>query len=128
MLVWVMLGSALGGVARLWMVNRVSHYLGTDFPWGTLVVNTSGALLIGLVTGTFFGQLWPEENLAWQFFVMGVLGSYTTVSSFSLQTLSLLRDNLLAQAIGNIIASFLLCLTLVTLGFLFGLWLQGGLS
>lgn len=125
MLLLIMAGSALGGVTRLWIVNRVSHQLSSTFPWGTLVVNTSGALLIGLVAGSFYGQLWPSENPGWHFFVWGLLGSYTTVSSFSLQTLLLLQQNRMHQAAANILASFSLCLLLVSGGFLFGLWIKG---
>src|SRR6516164_9626703 len=89
----VALGSVLGAIARYFVSGFVARRVGETFPWGTLIINVSGAFLIGL-----FGGL--AENSAsifaspgpWLFAVTGFLGAYTTVSSFSLQTLTLARD------------------------------------
>src|SRR5271168_415160 len=92
-LVSVILGSALGGIARYFVSGFVARRVGETFPWGTLIINVSGALVIGI-----FGAL-AEDNTsllaipdAWLFAVTGFLGCYTTVSSFSLQTLTLARN------------------------------------
>jgi fluoride exporter len=114
----VMIGSALGGVARYFISGFVARRVGETFPWGTLFINVSGAFLIGV-----FGAM-AEDNTSllaspdsWLFAVTGFLGCYTTVSSFSLQSLSLARDGEGARAAGYVAISVALCLAAVTLGF-----------
>ena len=116
----VMLGGALGGVARVLLNETVTRLLGSDFPWGTLVVNVSGALLIGgLAAIAMVGNtLLPPT--AWAFFAIGVLGSYTTVSSFSLQTLTLLQRGARGTALANVLLSVCLCVGAAALGFAVG--------
>ena len=114
----VMIGSALGGVARYFISGFVARRVGETFPWGTLFINVSGAFLIGV-----FGAM-AEDNSSllaspdsWLFAVTGFLGCYTTVSSFSLQSLSLARDGEGGRAAGYVAISVGLCLAAVTLGF-----------
>ena len=115
----VVLGSALGGTARYFLSGVVARRVGETFPWGTLVVNVSGAFLIGV-----FGSLARDSAslLAspnpWLFAVTGFLGCYTTVSSFSLQTLTLARSGEPLAALGNVAFSVGLCLAAVSCGFL----------
>ena len=109
-LLWVMTGSALGAMARLWLVQSLQKKAGHDFPWGTLAVNVSGALLIGLLAGGVVPQLTSATQPGWPLLAIGVLGSYTTVSSFSLQTLALWQAGHPRQACLNVLASMLLCL------------------
>lgn len=114
---WIAVGSALGGVARYACSGLIANSVGDTFPWGTLVVNVVGSFVIG-----FFNTLTgPDGRLlvgttARQFVMVGVCGGYTTFSSFSLQTLALVREGELVRAIGNINASLLLCLVAVWLG------------
>ena len=103
---WVMLGSALGGSIRFLLSGLVARHVGETFPWGTMTVNVTGSFLIGLVAAS--GVL--GGDLAWQFAVVGLLGSYTTVSSFSLQTLAMLREGATRRAAANIVLSLALCL------------------
>lgn len=110
-------GSAVGGVARYGLSGWVAAHAGETFPWGTLAVNVSGSLLIGLIAGlnaadgrTLLQPTWRE------FLIAGVCGGYTTFSAFSLQTLNLLRAGDLRRAGGNAILSVLLCLAAVWLG------------
>jgi CrcB protein len=110
-LLWVALGGVLGGTMRYFVSGLVARKIGETFPWGTLVVNATGAFAIGLV-----GSSLLQMPALWQFAVVGLLGSYTTVSSFSLQTLALARDGELLRASGNVVLSLLLCLSAVTLG------------
>ena len=124
----VVVGGAIGGVARFWLSGIVARRYGETFPWGTLVVNVSGAAAIGVLAGIL---LVPETHAvnrlpAWSGLVIGVLGSYTTVSSFSLQTLALLRANQPGQALVNIVASLALCLTAAALGYAGVLRFGGG--
>ena len=114
----VIIGSALGGVARYFISGFVARRVGETFPWGTLFINVSGAFLIGV-----FGAM-AEDNTSllaspdsWLFAVTGFLGCYTTVSSFSLQSLSLARDGEGVRAAGYVAISVALCLAAVTLGF-----------
>jgi fluoride exporter len=116
---WVMLGSALGGGARFWCSRFAAHHFGEAFPWGTLIVNVLGSFIIG-----FFASLTePDRPLfvpaeARLFVMVGLCGGYTTFSSFSLQTLTLIRDGEMGRAGANIGLSFLLCLLSVWLGHL----------
>ncbi|MFO7479118.1 MAG: fluoride efflux transporter CrcB, partial [Methyloceanibacter sp.] len=109
--VWIAAGSALGGVARYWLSGVVARLFGETFPWGTLLVNVSGSLLIGVIAaltapeGRFF--VGSTSRLA---LMAGLLGGYTTFSSFSLQTLALLQDGDWWRAGANIVLSVLLCL------------------
>ncbi len=118
------LGSALGGIARYFLSGFIARRVGETFPWGTLVVNVSGALLIGI-----FGALARDSSSIfasanpWLFAVTGFLGCYTTVSSFSLQTLALARDGESGRAAGYVALSVALSLCAATLGFaLVDLW------
>ncbi len=113
-------GGALGSVARYWLSGAVAQRFGETFPWGTILVNISGSLVIG-----FFATLTGPEgrwlvNPAFrqQFFMLGLCGGYTTFSSFSLQTLNLLEDGQGLAAGANVVLSVVLCLAAVWLGHL----------
>ncbi len=114
----VALGSVLGGMARYFISGFVARRVGETFPWGTLFINVSGAFLIGIL-----GALAQDENSIfasadpWLFGVTGFLGCYTTVSSFSLQSLSLAREGERSRAAGYVGLSVVLCLLAVSLGF-----------
>lgn len=106
-LVVIVLGGALGGVARFWVSGVVGRAIGETFPWGTLAVNVSGALCIGILAAV----LLPGGQVSlWAALVVGVLGSYTTVSSFSLQTLALVREGEWRYAAWNVLGSVTACL------------------
>ena len=120
---WVALGGALGSVARFALNDVVSDKFGSTFPWGTLAVNVSGSLLIGVFAGLAVpeGRLDPAaRQFTTQFLMIGVCGGYTTFSSFSLQTLNLLREREWLYAGGNALLSVVLCLIAVWLGFMLG--------
>jgi CrcB protein len=114
---WIAAGSALGGAGRYWLALAMVRLTGPEFPWGTILINILGSFVIG-----FFGTLTatggrvavPPEARA--FVMVGLCGGFTTFSSFSLQTLDLLRDGRTAQALGNIGLSVLLCLVAVAAG------------
>lgn len=116
----VAVGGAIGGVLRYWISECVSRRMGESFPWGTLVVNVSGAALIGVVAGIAVAQEWPVsgETTLWALLVVGLLGSYTTVSAFSHQTLSLLHRGEPGRAAVNMAASVGLCLGAVAAAYL----------
>ncbi len=114
---FVAAGGAIGSVLRYWLSGLIANAIGQTFPWGTLVINVTGSIAIGLfatMTGPDGRIMVPSE---WrQFFMIGICGGYTTFSSFSLQTLSLAQDGEFLQAGGNILLSVILCLAGVWLG------------
>jgi CrcB protein len=114
---WIAIGSALGGVSRFALSGYVAQHFGETFPWGTLVINVTGSLVIGFfATLTAPDGRWVVSPEGRQFFMVGICGGYTTFSSFSLQTLSLAREGDWLRAGGNIAGSFVLCLLAVWLG------------
>ena len=122
---WVALGSILGGTARFWLSGFVARRIGETFPWGTVVVNVCGAFLLGILAASAASHGIFAAEKAWQFAAIGILGTYTTVSSFSLQTLALARDGEMMRAAGNMALSLSLCLLAVTGGFAAGLHVLG---
>lgn len=114
---WIGLGSALGGMARYWCSGVVARLIGEAFPWGTIAVNVIGCLAIGYIAALIS----PDSRFvvasdARSFLMIGVLGGYTTFSSFSLQTLNLARDGEWMWAAANIVFSVALCLMAVWAG------------
>jgi CrcB protein len=114
---WVAVGGAIGSMARLWLGVKVTLLTGLAFPWGTILVNIIGSLVIGFVatlTGPNGRVVVPVNAQA--FVMVGLCGGFTTFSAFSLQTLELARDGRLMHAGANIMLSVVLCLTAVALG------------
>ena len=106
-LLLIAVGGALGSVARYLCVEWVQSRFpaGTGFPWGTLFVNVAGSFVIGLLAGLDLGPRGELSLLARQFLMVGVLGGYTTFSSFSLQTLLLLRSDDVWLGVLNVLVS-----------------------
>ena len=113
------LGGALGGILRYQISGLMARLLGEAFPWGTLTVNITGSLLIGLLASLVIAGTLPGGSLA-VLLMVGLCGSYTTVSSFSLQTLTLWQHGYKKTASINVLISALTCLVAVTLGVLLG--------
>jgi CrcB protein len=110
-------------MGRLWLNGVVVRRMGESFPWGTLLVNISGSVVIGFLAALIGtgSRLNPKLHpFVLQFFMIGICGGYTTFSSFSLQTLQLLRDGHLLHASLNVVLSVVLCLVGVWLGFVVG--------
>ena len=122
----VMLGGAFGTLAR-YLVSWLALPISGQLPWGTIIINVTGSLLIG-----FFGTLtlahgrYPVSEALRLFVMIGICGGYTTFSSFSLQTLDLLRSGAIVRAAVNIAASVALCTMAVAAGHLIASWLNRG--
>src|SRR4026208_2235066 len=103
---WIAVGSAPGGGARVWGSGVAARHFGETFPWGTIIVNVAGCFIIG-----FFATLTGPDGRVMarteprQFVRVGICGGYTTFSSFSLQTLELVREGEMLRAGGNIALS-----------------------
>ena len=114
----VALGGALGTLAR-YLISLAALPISEKLPWGTIGINITGSLLIG-----FFGTLtlahgrYPVSENIRLFVMVGFCGGYTTFSSFSLQTLDLIRNGTMARAGVNIAASVILCIAAVAIGHL----------
>jgi CrcB protein len=115
---WIALGSALGGAGRYWCSGLVARHFGETLPWGTLVVNVLGSFVVG------FADALLASTPARQLVMSGLCGGYTTFSSFSLQTLGLVRDGKWVGAGANIGASVVTCLLSVWLGHIAGVALN----
>ena len=118
---WVALGGALGSVARYACSTAAARWLGAGFPYGTLFVNVAGSFAIGLLAALVSSDGRPVLGIdARAFVLVGVLGGFTTFSSFSLETLELARGGALGAAGANVALSVVLCLVGAWLGFAAG--------
>jgi CrcB protein len=115
MLLYVALGSAIGGVSRYLLGGLVQRMLDTTFPAGTLLVNVTGSFLLGGIIRYALEtpSLTPEIRA---FLTIGVCGGYTTFSTFSYETMALLEDGEWARAGVYITASVILSLIATFLG------------
>jgi CrcB protein len=117
---WVALGSALGGLARYWLVLATFPLFGPVFPWATVLINVLGSFVIGLFGALTMEGRWAVPAEIRAFVMVGLCGGFTTFSAFSLQTLELLQKGRVELALANIGVSVLLCLGAVTLGYWLG--------
>ena len=120
-LVFVGLGGALGAIARH-VLNHVVHQrmLTSTFPLGIFLANVLGSFVIGLLAGAISSGRFHLPYQARTFLIVGVLGGFTTFSSFSLDTLALVRDGHQAQAFWNVLGQVSLSLLGVWVGFRLG--------
>jgi len=118
-LILIAMGGALGAVLRYGASLSVYSLLGRGFPYGTLFVNVSGSLLMGLLSVIMLERfnIDPEWRAA---VLVGVLGSFTTFSTFSIETLNLLEQGDVMRATANIVLSVLVCLVAVWFGVIIG--------
>ena len=108
-------GGALGALMRYWVSTGIYTLAGREFPWGTLVVNVAGSLLMG------FLYIWLLERVAqtveWRaFLLIGLLGAFTTFSTFSIETLNLVEQGQHIRALLNSVGSIVLCVGAAWLG------------
>lgn len=112
-------GGALGAVLRFAMSNTIYRILGREFPYGTLAVNVLGSLLMGFLFVVLVERL--ALSAEWRAaLLIGLLGAFTTFSTFSFETLALFESGQLFKAFLNIILSVCLCLAATWLGLSLG--------
>ena len=107
-------GGALGAVARYLVANVVAQRVGVEWPWGTLLINLSGCLLISLFLGAGSGRI-ADSNLRY-LLPIGFVGAYTTFSTYEFETHRLAQVGQVPGAIGYVIASNVLGFAAVLLG------------
>lgn len=120
----VAVGGAIGSVARFWVGGLITERLtGRIFPWNTLCVNISGSFIIGILGALTLAE--GRVPSTWRpfvvnFLMVGFCGGYTTFSSFSLQTLTLIHDGEWLFATMNVLSSVVACMLGVWLGYIAG--------
>lgn len=122
----IMAGGALGTLAR-YSASLLTAPISRDLPWGTIIINIAGSFIIGFI-GTLtlaHGRFPASENMR-LFVMVGICGGFTTFSSFSLQTLDLIRNGAILRAGINIVASVVLCVVAVAIGHIVAAQLNGG--
>lgn len=115
-LLLVGLGGFAGTVARYWLSGVIARRYGETFPYGTLAVNALGCFVIGFLFYLFYDRGLTTPTVR-SVVLIGLIGGFTTFSSYGLQTFTLLRDGEMFLALTNIVASNVACLVLVWLGY-----------
>jgi fluoride exporter len=122
----VMLGGALGTLAR-YALSVLALPISRGLPWGTILINVAGSFVIGLFGAlTLAGGRYPASENLRLFVMIGLCGGFTTFSSFSLQTLDLMRGGAMGRAAVNVVASVVLCVAAVAAGYALAAQINGG--
>lgn len=111
----VAIGGAIGSVLRYLVQVQSANWFDSEFPYGTLVVNVIGSLLIGFLSFLLLERLHVSEETRAAVLV-GLLGGFTTFSTFSLDTLNLIQQGNIINAMTNVVLSVLLCLLACFIG------------
>jgi CrcB protein len=117
----VAIGGAAGSVARYLTQLWAGKLLGMDFPWGTLAVNVLGSLIMGVLV-ELFALRWSVDPVMRAFLTIGILGGYTTFSSFSLDVLLLIQRGEVLVAGTYILTSVIVSLAAIFGGLYFVRW------
>ena len=115
----VFIGGGVGATLRYWLQGVIYRFLGADFPYGTLAVNVAGSFFIGFLMA-FFEERFVVQPALRLFLTIGILGGFTTFSSFSFETMSLLREGRYFSGTANVVYSVLNCLGATWLGSVVG--------
>ncbi len=118
-ILFIAAGGATGALLRYWMSNGIHAYMGRGFPYGTLSVNLLGSLLMGLAYVFLVERM--DVNPEWRAgLIIGLLGAFTTFSTFSIETLNLIEAGEQFKAGLNILFSVTLCITGCWFGMIIG--------
>ncbi len=119
---WIALGAVLGASARYFLSGYIARNFSATFPYGTLVINITGSMLLG------FFLIWTDERVLvdprWRLFMaVGFCGSYTTFSSYAFESVAFMEQGQWLAMGGNVVANNLLCLGSVIAGAALARWL-----
>ena len=117
--VLVFVGGGIGATFRYWLQGAVYRFMGTEFPYGTLLVNVLGCFAIGLLMAVFEERFAVNPGLR-LFLTIGILGGFTTYSSFSYETVSMLREGSYLAGTANVVYTTLNCLGAAWIGGVIG--------
>ena len=112
-------GGAIGALMRFYASTGIYAWLGRGFPYGTLFVNIAGSIAMGFLYIVFLERLQVSPELR-SALLVGVLGAFTTFSTFSIETLNLMENGELSKAVINILLSVVLCIAGAWLGVVAG--------
>ena len=112
-------GGAVGALLRFWVSTGVYQMLGRGFPWGTLAVNVIGSFLMGLLFVLFLERSMVSGELRGAVLV-GLLGAFTTFSTFSIETLALIEQADYLKALLNALLSVTVCILACWAGLILG--------
>lgn len=101
---WIGIGGFVGANARYAFGRYIGHHLGMSFPWGTGIVNVTGAFLIGIVF-TLLTDRVVDDPMWRQLVIIGFLGGYTTFSSYTIEAVTMMLDGRWLPALGYILGS-----------------------
>lgn len=118
--VLIFFGAGVGGVCRYWVSSAVYGLLGNEFPYGTLIVNISGCLVMGLLSGFILERELSAAPQIRALLLIGLLGGYTTFSSFSIETIYLIENGHWVSGFMNMLASVVICVAAAGLGLIGG--------
>lgn len=116
----IFFGAGLGGVLRFWVSNGVYYMCGKEFPYGTLVVNVTGCFFMGLLFVLTLERIDGMGSSLRAFLLIGLLGGYTTFSSFSIETINLFEGGNWVSAVMNIFLSTAVCIAAAWMGVIGG--------
>lgn len=118
----IFFGAGFGALGRFWLGHFMLQWLGSGFPWSTLTINVSGSFLLGLLLGIL-----ESSSPAWALFLgVGLLGGYTTFSTFSYEAMVLIRERGIGIAATYVGASVIVGLLLCAAGFALGQSIRNG--
>lgn len=109
----IAVGGSLGAMSRYWLTGRTYQWLGLGFPYGTLMVNLVGSLLMGFLSMLLVNRFQVNEEIRFGL-LAGFLGSFTTFSAFAMDSLNLIHNGEILKSISYMLISVLFCV--------FGAW------
>jgi CrcB protein len=110
-------GASMGAVFRWWMVLLMQRWFGAGYPWATLLVNAVGSFILGFLVIWFLDKTHLSDLLR-LLLTVGFLGSFTTFSTFSVETVRLMEQGSVTMSLIHIVGSVVLCITMAWLGML----------